>query len=115
MRGALFGVGALAAVAILAGFWWWACTGPRAEIEEVSLEAPHEPGHPYQAQAVVHNRGRNQGEVTVVFRLVGADGSVFTEEENVPLEGHDRVTVVAEISAPPGEYEVEAKVLYPPR
>jgi hypothetical protein len=103
------------ALAAVAGLWWWECTGPRPEVEEVSLEEPQLPGQPYQAQAVVHNRSRNEGQVTVVFRLNGDDGSVFSEDENVQLGGNDRITVVAEISAPPGHYEVDAKVLYPPR
>ena len=102
-------------IAVLAGLWWYECTGPRAEIEEVSLEEPSQPGHPYQASAVVRNNGRNEGEVTVVFRLTGDDGRTFAGHQSVGVKGHDRVIVVTEINAPSGNYQVEAKVEYPPQ
>jgi hypothetical protein len=53
--------------------------------------------------------------LTVVFRLTSDDGTVFSEDESVQIRGNDRITVVAEIAAPPGSYKVDAKVLYPPR
>ncbi|HXH21109.1 MAG TPA: hypothetical protein VNN10_03700 [Dehalococcoidia bacterium] len=115
MRGAFAAFLALAAFAALAGLWWYECAGPRPEVEEVSVEEPAQPGHPYQVRAVVRNRGRNGGEVTVVFRLRDAMGRVFTERKSIDIGGGERATVTAEIGAPPASYALEAEVHYPPQ
>jgi hypothetical protein len=116
MKTVLSLAGVVVIAAVMAFVWAANCSGPRPEVEQVSLEAPKSPDHPYRVIAVIRNKTGNGGEVTVNFELVNvADGSVTRTKEDVDLNGDETLTVITEIDAPPGEYEPRAKVDYPPR
>jgi hypothetical protein len=108
--------GALLVVLLAIGAGWLVnCTGPRPEVQSVQLEEPESPDHPYRVQAELRNKGRNGGEVTVVFELVDRDsGKVYRRKDNFELKGRESVSAVAEIEAPSGSYDARAKAIYPP-
>lgn len=108
-------VGVVIFFGVLAAAWAANCSGPRPQVEEVTLEAPEPADHAYRVSAVIRNKGRNGGEVTVRFELVNrADGGVIHARENVDLDPRKTQIVSVEISAPPGDYEARASVDYPP-
>jgi len=106
---------ALALLIVAPVFWVRHCTGPSPEVRETRIVGPFSPGEPYVAEAVIHNDSWGEGPVRVVLALRDrASGLMFEEEQMVELGGGDSVLVSAEIRAPPGDYELEVDVSYPP-
>jgi hypothetical protein len=80
------------------------------------LEDPASEGDPFVVRAVIANRGRGEGTVSVEFHLRSEDGQTFKAKTTVDLESRETITVSEEIHAPPGgEYEPSARVDYPVR
>jgi hypothetical protein len=116
MRTLLWGLGVSALIAAAGVLWVGNCSGPRPEVADVTVEASESPDHAYRISVVIINKGRNGGEVTVLFELVSReDGRVTRARENIEIEANETLTVSTEISAPPGAYDARAKVDYPPR
>jgi hypothetical protein len=97
--------------------WVANCSGPQPSVVGgVQLEDPSGPGEPYHVQTTVRNAGPGHGQVNVTFRLHDpATGQTFQGDRQVQLEGGETARVVAEILAPPGSYEPDVEVEYPPR
>jgi hypothetical protein len=96
--------------------WVSQCSGPSAELAGApAVHPPAQPGSGYLVEATVRNAGLGHGEVQLVFRLRDrATGRVYQRTENAQLERGEQVTVVAEVFAPPGDYEPRVEVSYPP-
>ena len=115
MKPAAIGSAVVIGVIAAGALWVLNCSGPRPQVEDVRLEEPEQQDHPYRVEVVVRNKGRNEGEVTVLFELVSQDdGSIYRVRENVELKAREMLTVVTEIDAPKGTYEPRGKVSYPP-
>ncbi len=96
--------------------WILNCSGPQPQVLDVQLIGPLGPGQPYRVEATVSNRGRGHGEVAVTFRLRDRTTRQTVEEERrAQLQPGETVRVAALILAPPGSYEPEVQVEYPPR
>ena len=109
------GLGAFLVLFLAIGAGWVVnCSGPRPQVESVRLLEPESEDHPYRVEAEVRNQGRNGGEVSVVFELIGSDGAIYRAKQNYELEEHETLRAVAEIEAPRGSYEPRVKALYPP-
>jgi hypothetical protein len=109
-------LGLLMATAVMAALWVVNCSGPRPAVADVRVAAPAGEGEPYRVAAVVRNEGWGHGQVRVTFRLRDrASGQAFQEEAEAQLEAGEVALVVAEIDAPPGDYEPAVEAEYPPR
>jgi hypothetical protein len=106
----------IATFAVLAVLWVTQCSGPRPTvIGAPQVQAPARPGDPLRVQATVRNDGPGHGEVRVTFRLRDpASGEAYQDDETVQLDRGETARVVGEIRAPPGSYEPEVQVEYPP-
>lgn len=105
------------AFAVAAVLWVGQCSGPQPTVVGAPrVEEPEQPGDRYKVEATVQNGGFGQGEVRVVVRLVEKDsGEAYRKDEPLQLERGETARVVVELPAPPGEYEPEVEVEYPPR
>ena len=101
---------------VLVGLWINRCSGPRPEVVGAPIvRAPQAPGEPYHVETTVRNLGPGHGEVQLTVRLRdAASGRGYEREETAQLEAGEQVSVVAEIFAPPGTYEPQVEVTYPP-
>ncbi|SRR6266508_5567303 len=108
-------VGLVVAIAIV-GLWVSQCSGPRPELVGAPVvQPPDQPGEAYHVQAVVRNAGPGHGEVQVVARLRDrATGRSYQHDETAQLEPGEQAGIVVEIFAPPGDYEPQVEVVYPP-
>lgn len=106
----------LAVTTVLAVLWVFNCSGPKAEVADIQLEPPFQPGEPYQLSALVRNSRVGKGQVAVVFRLQNKEtGQSYEQVENVYLGSDDEVVVSAEIDAPDADYQPSIRLHYPPR
>jgi hypothetical protein len=108
-------VGVLVAVA-LAAMWVSQCSGPRPElVGSPAVRPPAQPGQAYRVEATVRNAGPGHGQVQVVVRLRDrATGRSYQRNDTAQLESGEQTSVVVEIFAPPGDYEPNIEVSYPP-
>lgn len=101
---------------ILTVLWVRNCSGPLPIVAGLEIVPPGEPNAPYLLRAEVRNEGSGHGEVEVVFRLRDRrTGRTVEHSSSVELEPGEDTLVVGEIAAPPGDYEPEVEVDYPPR
>ena len=109
-------LGLLVVGAVVVGLWVNQCSGPRPElVGNPTVRAPDRPGDAYHVEATVRNSGPGHGEVQVIFRLRDrATGRLYQRDETAQLDRGEQANVVAEIFAPPAEYEPEVDVQYPP-
>ena len=97
---------ALALIALLL-----AACGPRPHVARVSLETR---GGKTVVLVEVGNRG-GEGEVAVSARLrERRGGRVFAREQGLPMRPGKDATAAISFDVPPGDYEPEADVQYPP-
>jgi hypothetical protein len=109
-------LGGFIALVVIGALWVSQCSGPRPVIQGVEVEEPEESGEPYRVTATITNAGPGHGESRVLFRLrEPASMRAFQYEESLQFGQGDTLRVVAEISAPPGDYTPEVEVEYPPR
>ncbi len=114
----LFSVaGGVVVFALAAALWVNQCSGPvPTDVGSPTVRAREQPGDPYMVEAVIRNQGPGHGGVKVLIRLRDAStGDSYQEEQQADLEYGETVHVVAEISAPPGQYEPHVEVQYPPK
>jgi hypothetical protein len=100
---------AAAAFAVVA-----ACSGPRATATATKLRPSARSGFYRVETRLVNAGGRGQVELTVRLQNK-ANGHIVTQTQSVDLERRDHTDVALEIPAPPGDYDVDARVEYPPR
>src|SRR5262245_6268235 len=106
----------LAGTIIAFVLWILNCSGPKPELADVRVKPPAGEGQPYQVEATVQNAGLGHGQINVVARLRDkSSGQTYQEGKLVQLEEHEVTRVTAEIQAPPGSYEPEVELEYPPR
>ena len=106
-------LGLVLAVPVL---WVAQCSGPEPSVTGLHLSEPSDEKEPYRLEAIIRNDGRGHGQVEVTFRLVDrSSGQTFEDEKKAQLEPKETTRVVAEIQAPPGNYEPMVEALYPPR
>jgi hypothetical protein len=108
-------VGTLA-FALLIVLWVSQCSGPRAELVGApTVRPPTQPGGAYQVEATVRNAGPGHGEIQIVFRLRDrASGRTYQHSETAQLEGAEQLSLAVEMFAPPGDYEAQVELNYPP-
>jgi hypothetical protein len=108
-------LGALA-FAILIALWISQCSGPHAELAGApAVRPPQQPGGAYQVEVSVRNVGPGHGEIQAIFRLrERATGRIYQVSESAQLERGEVVSLVVEIFAPPGDYEPQVELNYPP-
>ena len=111
-----FAIGALVVVALALG-WVSNCAGPEPSLIAANFATPASPGEPYILSAVIRNNGAGQGEVAVRLRLVDSgSGRSFEKATTAQLAGRETVTVTEELyGVPPGSYQIEVELEYPPR
>ena len=91
-----------------------ACSGPRATATATKLRPSARAGYYRVDTRLVNTGGRGQVELTVRLRNK-ATARIVTQTQSVDLERRDHTDVTLEIPAPPADYEVEARVDYPPQ
>jgi len=91
-----------------------ACSGPRARASDAHVRPSARPGF-YRVEARLANSG-GKGQVQLTVRLRNREtGRIVTQDQAVELEPRDQIDVALEVPAPPGHYEVDVAVEYPPR
>ena len=105
------------AYGIAAALWVSQCSGPKPVVVGTpDVEAPEQPGYLYRVTAIVRNDGVGHGEAKATFRLLEkSSGQAYQQETSVQLDRGETARVVVEIPAPPGSYEPDVEVEYPPR
>jgi hypothetical protein len=90
------------------------CAGPDPRIERVEIVAPRLPGHVRVHVAVV-NRSSGHGQVQIELRLTSRSSPrTLAAGRPLELDGHERVELAIDVSAPDGgDYAAEAHVRYP--
>lgn len=103
-------------VLALAVLWVVGCSGPRLEVTDTRLTAPTSEGAPYCLEATIKNQGWGHGQVNVTVRLRDkATGQTVQDDRKAELRPNETTRVAIELIAPPGAYEPEVEVDYPPR
>jgi len=113
LRAVLMPMAALAVVAVL---WVNQCSGPQPHVVGAArLEEPAQRGDPYRVGVTIRNDGKGHGEVRVTARLVDkGSGQDYQRDEPVQLDNGETARVVVEVPAPPGDYDPQVEVKYPP-
>src|SRR5689334_6177664 len=108
---------AVVAFALSAVLWVSQCSGPRPIVVGAPrVQAPVQPGDKYTVETTIRNQGKGHGEVHVTVRLISEDSpAVYQQDESVQLQENEEVRSVVEIPAPPGTYDPQVEVEYPPR
>ena len=106
----------LVAFAVAAVLWTTQCSGPRPSVVGAPrVSAPAQTGDPYRVEATIRNTGTGHGEARAVIRLVDVrTREAYQQQTPVQLEPGETARVAVEIPAPPGDYEPEVEVEYPP-
>jgi hypothetical protein len=96
--------------------WVSQCSGPRAVVDSAPvLRAPEQPGQAYGVDAIIRNTGSGHGEVQVTFTLRDrVTNQTYQRIDRAEIEAGDRIHIAVEIPAPPGDYEPQVQVDYPP-
>jgi hypothetical protein len=90
-----------------------ACSGPHATATEARVRPSFRAGF-YRVETRVENAG-GSGQVDLIVRLRNREtGRTVMQQQPVDVERHDHADVAVEIPAPPGNYDVEVSVRYPP-
>ncbi len=108
---------AAALILAVAGMALWVvnCSGPRPEVVGKRLIEPPGLNESYRAEADIRNSGWGHGQVRVQFLIRDtSEGRSYSAEQKVELESDEEILATAEIPAPPGTYELQVKVSYPP-
>lgn len=87
------------------------CAGPRVDASDVRVAPAPRPGM-QRVQATLRNRG-GKGEVKAKVRLRAGD-RLYNAEQSVDVERGDRVELVVDVPAPPGDYTAAVSIDYPP-
>lgn len=102
-------------VCALPFLWIVNCSGPRAEVRGLRVQAPQSQGDAYHLSATIVNTGPGHGEVQVTFKLRDQQtGQTYQSQDMVTLEGGETAVATADINAPPGHYTPEVQATYPP-
>lgn len=105
----------LVALAAIAPLWARTCAGPKPRVTRVVLKPPRAPGAPFEVQVTLRNEGPGEGQSAVTARLRDPSGRTYQADAHVELRPHEETTLTLPVSAPPGDYEVEANATFPPR
>ena len=106
----------MALLALMSVGWLLQCTGPKPEVQAVTVREPAQPGLPYQVDVQVRNTWRGHGELQVQVELHDqATDRRYQGQQNATLDAMESINVVVPIHAQPGDYEPRVEVVYPPR
>jgi hypothetical protein len=91
-----------------------ACSGPHATATDTRVRPSSRAGF-YRVETRLENAG-GSGQVDVIVHLRNREtGRTVTQQQPVDLQRHDHADVAVEIPAPPGNYDVDVTVQYPPQ